>query len=149
MSAYPPTESKRDRRRREIVDRVEQLRMSSSERREPLFHNLLTSLHSSHVALLSAPTPVHTNYLLRLAEISIQRDLALGSVRQQQEYHREVARKLYEMEVESVETEYELAKRGVKERLLDACEERARKLREEKDGVEINLGMSCHLSGKI
>jgi hypothetical protein len=43
--------------------------------------------------------------------------------------------------VERIEEEYESSRRAAKERLLEACDERASKLREEKESLEINLGL--------
>jgi hypothetical protein len=52
----------------------------------------------------------------------------------------QTARKIYFAEVERIEEEYETSRRAAKERLLEACDERASKLREEKDSIELNLG---------
>lgn len=107
-------------------------------------HDSLTQLQASHIALLAVGHPTHPDYLFRLHELSIQRDIELSHIKQEADYRRTVAQRLYDQEVERIEDEYELAKRGVKEKLLEACEERIKKLREEKDGVELNLGRLFH-----
>lgn len=112
-------------------------------------HDSLTQLQGSHIALLAVGHPTHPDYLFRLSELSIQRDIQLAAIKQDCESRRHVAQRLYDMEVERIEDEHELAKKGVKERLLEACEERTKKLREEKDGVELNLGALNVLVGLL
>lgn len=97
-------------------------------------------MHAAHMSLLSTPLPTHGPFLLRLHELSIQREIAVSQARVHSVHRQNLARKLHTMEMERIEDEYELAKRGVKDKLLEACDERARKLREEKDSVELNLG---------
>lgn len=103
-------------------------------------HDSLTQLQASHIALLAVGHPTHPDYLFRLHELSIQRDLQLSNIKQEADHRKQVAHNLYKQEVERIEDEYEHGKRGVKEKLLEACEERTKKLREEKDGVELNFG---------
>ena len=130
-------QAKRDRKRREMVDRVEGLRKSNLDRRELVFHELLSSLHTSHLSLLAHPAPTEATYLLRLSELSVQRDMQLAAARQSAARKQDLTISLHQAEVARIEEEHELAKKGIKERLLEACEERAKKLREEKDGVEL------------
>lgn len=52
----------------------------------------------------------------------------------------EAALRTHRADVERVQDEYEAGKRAITERLTEACEERGRKLREEKDSLELNLG---------
>lgn len=58
----------------------------------------------------------------------------------------QVARKLYDAEVERVEDEYEAASKSVVERLLEGVEDRRRRLTEEKDGEGTSLG-GCQFTG--
>ncbi|GAA95521.1 uncharacterized protein L969DRAFT_22073 [Mixia osmundae IAM 14324] len=134
-----PTESKRDKRRRDMIERIERLRRDGIERREPIFHELLNQIHESHLALLAQPAPTHPEYLLGLHDLSVKRDHLLLGVKAEARHGLETAKRLYETEVDRIEEEYEQFKRGIKDRLIEACEERTRKLREEKESLEINL----------
>ena len=110
------------------------------EKSHRLFHDQLTKLHETHLGLLNHPVVTQPNYLLRLYELSIKRDTMLISSQDQSKYGQETAQKLYDTEIERILEESELSQRGVKERLLEACEERSKKLREEKESVEVNFG---------
>jgi hypothetical protein len=88
-------------------------------------------------AMLSLPYPTHPEYLLRLHALSVQRDADTLAARLESTYALEQARQLYHSEVDRVEEEYESAKKTIKEKLLEACDERAKKLKEEKDSLEL------------
>jgi len=135
----PANEGKKDKRRRELVERVEKLRKDGTERRDPIFHDQLTRLHEAHLGLLAHPAPTHPHFLLRLHELSVRRDALLVSAHEQARSAQETAKRLYDAEIERIAEESDLAQRGVKERLLEACDERSRKLREDKDSLEINF----------
>jgi hypothetical protein len=105
-----------------------------------IFHDHITTLHEQHLSLLAQPAPSHAGYLLRLHELSIRRDGMLLAARVQSQRSQELAKRLYVAEVERTEEEYEHARRSIKDRLLEACQERSRKLREEKDSADLNLG---------
>lgn len=70
----------------------------------------------------------------------------LLSAQIQTQRSQELAKRLYDGEVERTEEEYETARRSIKERLLEACQERSRKLREEKDSADLNLGALAPLT---
>lgn len=137
MGTDAAMESKRDKRRREMADRVERHRRDTIDRKDEIYRDLHNSYGLSLQAILSQPEPSHPEYLLRLHAISLQRDAAVLASRLEHEYARETARQLYHSEVERVEDEYEAAKKAIREKLLEACDERAKKLREEKDNPEI------------
>lgn len=137
-TAMDPNESKRDKRRRDMVERVERLRRDTIDRKEAIYSDLQASFNLSLSAMLSQPQPAHPEYLLRLHAQSVQRDADLLAARLENAYAIETSKQLYHTEVERVEDEYEAAKKTIKEKLLEACDERAKKLREEKDNLEVS-----------
>lgn len=130
-------ESKRDKRRREMADRVERHRRDTIDRKEEIYRDLHNSYGLSLQAILQQPEPSHPEYLLRLHAASLQRDSELLQTRFENEYALETARQLYHSEVDRIEDEYEAAKKAVREKLLEACDERIKKLREEKDNPDL------------
>lgn len=88
------------------------------------------------------PTP----YLFSLHRLSLERANQLLAVRLLHMHQCQVARKLYDAEVERVEDEYEAASKSVVERLLEGVEDRRRRLTEEKDGEGTSLG-GCQFTG--
>lgn len=82
------------------------------------------------------PTP----YLFSLHRMSLERANQLLATRLFHLHQTQVARKLYDAEVERIEDEYEAASKSVVDRLLEGVEERRRRLTEEKDGEGTTLG---------
>lgn len=130
-------ESKRDKRRREMAIKVERIRQETIERKDIIHADLQESYRVHLNAILSLPYPTHPEYLLRLHGLSVQRDADTLAARLESTYSLETARQLYHREVDRVEEEYESAKKAIKEKLLEACDERAKKLKEEKDSLEL------------
>ncbi|KAI5480023.1 Sds3-like family protein [Pseudohyphozyma bogoriensis] len=161
-----PAESKREKRRRDMVDRVSRLHADTLERRDRVFHDLSEIFARTADELLPPPVfptfdlsiPVGqlppslpftdpvipdmhpTPYLFSLHRLSLQRANHHLAVRLHNAHQLAVARRLYEAEVERIEDEYEGATKGVVERLLESVEERRKRLTEEKEGEGVTLG---------
>jgi hypothetical protein len=130
-------ESKREKRRREMAVKVERIRQETIERKDSIHADLQESYRIHLNAMLTLPYPTHPEYLLRLHALSVQRDADTLAARLESTYALETARQLYHTEVDRVEEEYESAKKAIKEKLLEACDERAKKLKEEKDSLDL------------
>ncbi|SGY35305.1 BQ5605_C002g01750 [Microbotryum silenes-dioicae] len=167
-----PIESKRDKRRRDMVERVARLHEDTIARRDRVFHELSDIFARTTEELLPPPVfpnagdpsaPVETlppslactdpvipdmhptQFLFGLHRLSMERSNQLVATRLFHAHQKTVARKLYEAEVERIEEEYESAAKGVVERLLEGVEERRRRLTEEKDGEGVTLGTHTFL----
>ncbi|WRT69210.1 uncharacterized protein IL334_006194 [Kwoniella shivajii] len=148
MSKYPPggslpnilppqhAESKRDRKRRETVNKIEMLHDESCRNRDEKFSSLYKEFHSENKAVNSQP-PTSAKYLLRVYPISIERDALLEASEIEYQYKASQAKKMYESERESIEAQYWDSRDQVRQRLLAAIEDRRRKLREEKEGGDV------------
>ncbi|KAL8276152.1 hypothetical protein RQP46_011446 [Phenoliferia psychrophenolica] len=160
-----PTESKKEKRRRDMVDRVSRLHADTLERRDRVFVDLSEIFARTADELLPPPVfptfdlkiPVGqlapslpftdplipdmhpTPYLFGLHRLSHQRENNLLAIRLFHAHQVSVARKLYDAEVERIEDEYEGATKGVVERLLEGVEDRRRRLTDEKEGEGVSL----------
>ncbi|ORY75001.1 hypothetical protein BCR35DRAFT_353699 [Leucosporidium creatinivorum] len=156
---------KREKRRRDMVERVSRLHEDTVARRDRVFHDLSEIFARTADELLPPPVfptfdlsiPVGqlppslpftdpvipdmhpTPYLFSLHRLSLQRANNLLAIRLFHMHQVAVARRLCEAERERVEEEYENAAKGVVERLLEGVEERRRRLTEEKEGDGVSL----------
>ncbi|GAA5922742.1 Sds3p [Sporobolomyces koalae] len=158
--AAPVGESKRDKRRREMTDRVQRLHEDTVARRDRVYHELSQIYARTADELLPPPVfpisdpavPVSrlppsvactdplfpdmfpTQFLFSLHQLSMERANRQLEIRLFHTHQVASARRSYDAEVERIEDEYEGATKGVVERLLEAVEDRRRKLMEEKEG---------------
>ncbi|GAA5972638.1 hypothetical protein JCM11641_002949 [Rhodosporidiobolus odoratus] len=161
----PPVEGKRERRRREMADRVSRLHDDTVARRDRVFHDLSEIFARTADELLPPPvfptsdltTPVSQlppslpftdpvipdmhpiPYLFSLHHLSMERSNQQVAIRLFQQHQVAAARRLYEAEVERIEDEYEAATKAVVERLFEGVEERKRRLAEEKEGEGVTI----------
>ncbi|WVO15406.1 hypothetical protein L204_103064 [Cryptococcus depauperatus] len=134
----PPqhAESKRDRKRRETINKIELLHEESWKTKEEKFSQKYKEYHMENKAVNSQP-PTSAKYLLRAYPVSVERDARLEAAEEEYQYKISQARKMYEQERETIEAQYWEARDQVRQRLLGAIEERRKRLREEKEGGEI------------
>ncbi|BGO99183.1 hypothetical protein NBRC10513v2_000288 [Rhodotorula toruloides] len=160
-----PQENKREKRRREMVDRVTRLQEDTVARRDRIFHDLSEIYARTADELLPPPVfptsdlsipvgqlppslpftdPVIPDmhpipYLFSLHRLSMERANEQLAIRLFHSHQVAAARRLYEAEVERIEDEYEAAMKGVVERLMEGVEERRRRLMEEKEGEGVTI----------
>lgn len=128
-------ESKRDRKRRETVNKIEMLHDESWKGREEKFLSLYKEFNNENKAVNTQP-PTSSKYLLELYPYTVERDALLESADIEFAYKSSQAKRIYEAERETIEAQYWESRDQARQRLLGALEERKRKLREEKDGGE-------------
>ncbi|GAA5909210.1 hypothetical protein JCM6882_003765 [Rhodosporidiobolus microsporus] len=160
-----PVEGKRERRRRDMVERVTRLQEDTVRRRDQVFHDLSEIFARTADELLPPPVfptsdlsipvgqlppslpftdPVIPDmhpipYLFSLHRLSMERANQQVAVRLFHQHQVAAARRLYDAEVERIEDEYEAATKSVVERLLEGVEERRRRLAEEKEGEGVTI----------
>lgn len=125
--------SKRDRKRKEVLDRLERSHWEGFENRDPVYHDTYMSLTSTYHALLNRPSLVR-EYAIRLADYTVERGASLRSAELYYAFLVERSKRSSEAERNKVEDEARLAKRHVRDKLLTVIEERKRRLKEERDG---------------
>ncbi|KAJ9110028.1 hypothetical protein QFC20_003102 [Naganishia adeliensis] len=128
------TESKRDKKRREIIEKVEKQHAEKIQSFQQMYTEQTTELALKNQALLRDPS---TSVALQapMYMVSLERDAWLDSIDTQYEYRLESARKLYQVERQKIQDEYKKSRELVRQRLLDGLEERRRKIREDKETV--------------
>ncbi|QRW17024.1 Sds3-like protein [Rhizoctonia solani] len=124
-------ESKKDKRRREMTDRV--ARFADSRRDERAFVDQQNALRANAHQLYTSPN-IHPEFSLRLYPISLERTANLNRIEAAEQAGVARAEAAYEEEQDKIEEEWRRQKDRLRERMLEAIEERRRKAREEKDG---------------
>ncbi|KAJ9124925.1 hypothetical protein QFC24_002854 [Naganishia onofrii] len=128
------TESKRDKKRREIIEKVEKQHAEKIQNFQQIYSDLTTDLNLKNQALLRDPS-TSVSLQAPMYMLSLERDAWLDSIDTQYEYKLSSARKLYQVERQKIEDEYKKSRDLVRQRLLDGLEERRRKIREDKETV--------------
>ena len=142
----PPTaaESKRDRKRRETINKIELLHDESWRTRDEKFSALYREYHTDNKAVNKQP-PQSAQYDLRLYPKSLERDALFEATEVNYQYKLQQAKRAFEAEKELIEAQFHEARDQVRQRLLAEIEDRRRKLREEKEGGD-NISGTCLLS---
>ncbi|KDN38573.1 hypothetical protein K437DRAFT_251225 [Tilletiaria anomala UBC 951] len=131
-------ESKRDKKRREVIDRMHRVHWDTLENRDVLYQELQMALSNSYATLLASPSHFRT-YNLAMARLTLERDAELRQSALLHAYKVESARQQHESEMNKIEEEARVAKKNVREQLMKMVEERRRKLKEEKENGEIAM----------
>ncbi|KAL9941088.1 hypothetical protein V8E36_000576 [Tilletia maclaganii] len=139
-SALPPPqfgptahESKKDKKRKEVVDRIYRVHWDTFDEREAMYQEQYQSLTETYGTLINTPLQ-HRPYLLALANLALERDQQLRETALFSLHQIESVRNANAAERSKVEDEARLQKKHVRETLLNAVEERRKRLREEKEG---------------
>ena len=133
-----PNESKRDRKRRETINKIEMLHDESWRTRDEKFSALYREYHNENRAVCKQP-PQSAQYDLRLYPKSLERDALFEATEVSYQYKMAQARKAFDAERELIEAQ----------RLLGSIEERRRKLREEMEGGDVISGASISISSSV
>lgn len=128
-----PSASKRDRRRRDILDRLERTHWDAMDKREATYQDAYVALTSTYQTLLTRPTLVR-EYATALADQALERNAAIRKATLYYAFLAERSQHSYNNERTKIEDEARSSKRSVRDKLLGVVEERKRRLREERDG---------------
>ncbi|CAE6394280.1 unnamed protein product [Rhizoctonia solani] len=131
MGSSALDESKKDKKRREMTDRV--ARFADSRRDERAFVDQQNALRANAHQLYTHPN-THPEFSLRLYPITLERTANLNRIEAAEQAGIARAEAAYEEEQEKIEEEWKRQKDRLRDRMLEAIEERRRKAREEKDG---------------
>ncbi|MCO5573439.1 hypothetical protein L7F22_027210 [Adiantum nelumboides] len=131
----PVQESKKIRKRKEVVDRIHRVHWDTVDNRDLLYNEMQHSLAQTGSILLLSPA-LSRPYLLALHRLTLERDAQLRQIALLHAHQVESARTAFEQDRNKVEDEARSAKKAVRERLLAAVEDRRKRLREDKEGGE-------------
>ncbi|RUP52403.1 Sds3-like-domain-containing protein, partial [Jimgerdemannia flammicorona] len=131
-------ESKKDKRRREFTERMQRLNQEFMENKERIYTDKLKAFQSELRAIQDGTQP---EFLERLADLEDTRDTMIDQKRLFRNFQLECAGNQYELETKQAEEEYMAEKQGLREKMLAGVEERRKKLKEDKDNLDISNGM--------
>ncbi|KAK7204785.1 Sds3-like protein [Myxozyma melibiosi] len=141
-AAYPAS-SKRDRRRHNMSERYNALTALFAAQKDVIYRDSLGELQATLGSLHAGTDPV---FLEALHDIEEARDSELVTLYLNQEFLLERAEKEYRRDVDAANEEYEDLARSVREHLLNRLEMQRRKLREDRELLDIANDHSLLLS---
>ncbi|KAK9471401.1 Sds3-like protein [Dipodascopsis tothii] len=140
--AYYPL-SKRDKRRHNFTDRIQQLSQDFITHRDLLYRNTLQELQTKLSSLHNSTDLV---FIERVTDLEELRDADLVSLYLNQQFLLSRAEKEYERDVQVAEEEYETLAKSIRDRLLARLEAQRKKLQEDKEMLDIANDHSLVLS---
>jgi hypothetical protein len=121
------------RKNREIADRVTKFSKDLAERKDEIFTNAMAPLTAQSRILFAHPA-ASPAYAMRLYPLTLERAAMLDALDVGEQYALEMLRASWDEEEQKIEEEWKQGKLKVRERCLEAIEERRKRAREEKDG---------------
>ncbi|KAK0545829.1 hypothetical protein OC846_005505 [Tilletia horrida] len=133
-SSTTPHESKKDKKRKEVVDRIYRVHWDTFDERDAMYQEQYQGLTETYATLLNNPLQ-HRPYLLALSQLALQRDHELRQSALFYLHQIESVKTSHEHDRSKIEDEARLQKKHVRETLLGAVEERRKRLREERESA--------------
>lgn len=124
--------SKRDRKRKDVLERLDRAHWETFENRDPLYQDAYMGLSSTYYTLMMRPSFVR-EYAMKLADQTVRRDASLLEASLYHAFLVDRSRHTYDLERSRVEDEARVSKRSVRDKLLGVIEERKRLLKDERD----------------
>ncbi|KAJ2614536.1 hypothetical protein H4S08_001653 [Coemansia sp. RSA 1365] len=122
--------------RSKIAERLRQIDREAFETRERRYQEKAEELQSELTQILRGTHPTFAEAVKRLA---VERDKALASAEQSHQYVVTLHERMYRQEHTQAEQSHQSEKQAIYERIAADIEERRRRLREEKDSVDISV----------
>lgn len=130
----PTSESKKDKRRRLLIEKLDHISRDFLANRESYFHKQLTSLQNEIQQLHDG---THSEYLDGLRDLEEIREKELKSIQLMMEFLLKRAENEFEHDVEILEEEFMISKATLKSTLLSHLFSRKRRLHEDKELLDI------------
>ncbi|KAJ3114510.1 Sin3 histone deacetylase corepressor complex component SDS3 [Physocladia obscura] len=123
--------SKKEKRHREFVERVELIGRDFAENKERLIY--FEKLAAFKQELRDVQDGTHQEFSERVALLEFERKAAIRKAELFRNYQLECANAMYQAEKEAYDQEYLLEKQGLREKILSQLEDRRKKLKEDRD----------------
>ncbi|KAH8549199.1 Sds3-like-domain-containing protein [Umbelopsis sp. PMI_123] len=123
-------ENGRDRRKREYTDRVVNINSDFMDNYEAIYQEKLNALQED---LLAIQQESHPSLRECIADLEKVRQQVIHQARLIMEYHITCTDEQFQTEISSLEDDYTAEKQGMRDMMLNALEEKRKKLRDEKD----------------
>ncbi|KAI9285149.1 Sds3-like-domain-containing protein [Umbelopsis sp. AD052] len=130
VDAAESTESGRDKRKREYTDRVVNINSDFMDNYESIYQEKLNALQED---LLAIQQESHPSLRESMADLEKTRQHVIYQARMIMEYHITCTNEQFQAEISSLEDEYTAEKQGMRDMMLNALEEKRKRLRDEKD----------------
>ncbi|KAG4305636.1 hypothetical protein PORY_001192 [Pneumocystis oryctolagi] len=130
----PMTESKKDKRRRLLIEKLDNISQDFLINRESYFHNQLISLQNEIQKLHDG---THSEYLDGLRDLEEIREKELKNIQLMEEFLLKRAENEFEHDVEALEEEFAMSKATLKSTLLSHLFSKKRRLHEDKELLDI------------
>ncbi|KAJ3138791.1 hypothetical protein HK100_012251 [Physocladia obscura] len=122
--------SKKEKRHREFVERVELIGRDFAENKERIYFEKLAAFKQE---LRDVQDGTHHEFGERVALLEFERKAAIRKAELFRNYQLECANAMYQAEKEAYDQEYLLEKQGLREKILSQLEDRRKKLKEDRD----------------
>ncbi|OZJ02893.1 hypothetical protein BZG36_03808 [Bifiguratus adelaidae] len=139
-------ESKRERKHRDIADRMQRLDQEFMENRERLF---IEKMHAIREEMRAVQEGTHPEFWERLMDIQQSQEDMIFSAQLFRDYQIERIETEYEQERAAAEDDYKAEKRGLRDKMIGDIEERRRRLKEEKDSHDLNIDVIADSNGRL
>eukprot|EP00842_Homolaphlyctis_polyrhiza_P000168 jgi/Hompol1/1151/HPOL_004470-RA len=126
--------SRKEKRLREYVERLERLNRSFWEHRDELYQEKIELFRQE---IRDIQKGVHPDYLESLAILEQESKATILQAQLFRDYEQECAQRVYQLEHETSIQEYTAEKEGLLEKMLGDLEDRKRKLKEERDSFDL------------
>ncbi|KAK9241284.1 Sds3-like protein [Lipomyces kononenkoae] len=137
------TASKRDKRRHNLTDRYTYLTNTFASQKDTIYRDTLSDLQNKLAALHSG---TDSDYLDRVTDLEEERDAELVTLYLNEAFLIARADREHELDAAAAEEEYAAKAKSVREQLLARLESQRRKLREDKELLDIANDHSLLLS---
>ncbi|KAJ3026382.1 UNVERIFIED_CONTAM: Sin3 histone deacetylase corepressor complex component SDS3 [Siphonaria sp. JEL0065] len=141
-----PTLSKKDKRHREFLDRVDLIQRDFSEAKERIYFEKLDAIKQE---LRDIQDGVHQEFKERVALLEFERSASIRKAELYRNYQLECAIAIYQAEKEAYDQEYLTEKQGLREKILQHLEDRRKKLKEDRENFDISNEISTDLQKQI
>ncbi|KAJ2867891.1 hypothetical protein GGI22_000957 [Coemansia erecta] len=134
VPSYSTPKSTAQPLRNKITERLHQIDREAFETEERRYHQRAEEIQNELLLILGGTHPV---FVEGVAQLAANRDRALATAEHNHQYLIEVYEKTYRAEREQAERAYKSEKQAVYERIAADIEDRRKRLKEEKDSVDI------------
>ncbi|KAJ3212213.1 hypothetical protein HDU82_003184 [Entophlyctis luteolus] len=140
-----PLPSKKEKRHREFMDRVELIGREFAESKERIYFEKLAAFKQELRDVQDDQQQhagTHQEFEERIALLEFERKAAIRKAELFRNYQLECANVIYQVEKEAYDQEYLAEKQGLREKILQQLEDRRKKLKEDRDNFDVTNDFS-------
>ncbi|KAJ3033825.1 hypothetical protein HDV00_005790 [Rhizophlyctis rosea] len=127
--------TKKEKRHKEFSERLDKLNRDFAENKERIFADKIAAFKQE---VREVQQGVHPDFEEAMQRLERQRDQTIRQAELFRDYQLERVDILYHQEHQATITEYNNERQGLREKMLNALEDRKRKLREDRESFDLN-----------